>query len=193
MTDFENLRQQILNCRLCRDRFGFEPRPFFWGSARSKIFQVSQAPSLKVHLSGKPFDDASGRRLLQWYDIDAETFYNTDNFYITALSHCYPGKNSQGTDKSPGIYCAHQWMEKEMKAVENKLYIIIGSQAAKYFFPEIKFDFLVFHDMTLNNKPAIVVPHPSPLNFRWLKTHPEFIEKRLPQIRLQIKQELGIK
>ena len=35
----------------------------------------------------------------------------------------------------------------------------------------------------INNKLAIVLPHPSPLNIKWFKDHPEFMEKRIFEIR----------
>ena len=42
-----------------------------------KIMQISQAPSLNVHNTLKPFNDLSGKKLREkWYDIDDETFYD---------------------------------------------------------------------------------------------------------------------
>ncbi len=35
----------------------------------------------------------------------------------------------------------------------------------------------------INGKLAIVLPHPSPLNIKWFKDHPEFMEKRIFEIR----------
>ena len=32
-------------------------------------------------------------------------------------------------------------------------------------------------------KLAIVLPHPSPLNIKWFKDHPEFMKERIFQIR----------
>lgn len=34
----------------------------------------------------------------------------------------------------------------------------------------------------INGKLAIVLPHPSPLNIKWFKDHPEFMEKRIFEI-----------
>lgn len=41
------LQNQILQCRLCQDTFGFEPQPVIQGNRRSKIMQIGQAPSKK--------------------------------------------------------------------------------------------------------------------------------------------------
>ena len=38
-----------------------------------------------------------------------------------------------------------------------------------------------------DNKLAIVLPHPSPLNKKWIKDHPQFLEKRIYEIRELIK------
>lgn len=177
----------ILNCRDCWDKFGFEPNPIFQGKVFSPVFQVSQAPSQKVHETGKPFNDTSGKRLIEeWYQVSKEVFYNSSYFYITALSHCYPGKTSSGNDKLPPKYCTNKWLLKELKAVNNKIYIIIGAKSANYFFPGEQFNRLVFNDQQINNKPAFVIPHPSPLNNRWFKKNPAFFDGRIQQIRKQL-------
>ncbi len=146
--------------------------------------QISQAPSLRVHETGKPFADQSGQRLRQWYGVDTGMFYDKRVFYITSIAHCYPGKTGKGADRRPPLGCARLWLEKEMEIVQNEIFIIIGSVAARYFFPQSDFTELVFaQGLMLRDKPAIVLPHPSPTNWRWLTAHPEFESGRLPQIR----------
>lgn len=177
------LHQEILACRQCQAAFGFEPHPIVFGTANAKIVQIGQAPSLTVHNTGKPFNDASGRRLRsQWYRISDETFYNPDNFYIVSIAHCYPGKLPGGGDRRPPSHCADRWLMRELQLVHNELYILIGSAAAGYFFPKQKLTSLVFQNRTINGKPAFVLPHPSPLNMNWFRDHPEFEEKRMPEI-----------
>lgn len=67
--------------------------------------------------------------------------------------------------------------------VDNKLLVIVGAKAVKFLFPKENFEELIFMNNQINNKPAIVLPHPSPLNIKWFKDHPIFEEKRLPEIR----------
>lgn len=180
---FQKLREEIRNCRSCQTVFGFEPRPILFGSLQAKIMQISQAPSRRVHNTGRPFNDASGRRLRsEWYKISDEIFYNPDNFYIVSIAHCYPGKNPGGGDRLPPKCCADKWLAREMELVQNRLYILIGGAAAAYFFPKHKLSDLVFRDLTLNGKPAFVLPHPSPLNMNWFRDYPEFTKKRVPEI-----------
>ncbi len=188
--DFEELKKQINNCRICERKFGFEPHPVIFGNKKVKIFQISQAPSSNVHLTRKPFTDLSGKKLkYEWYKITDEEFYNENNFYIAALSHCYPGKSKNGGDKLPPSICYSKWIKKELEIVENKIYVIIGRRAANILFPKQNYNELIFKNNILNGRLAIVLPHPSPLNIKWLKDNPEF-SQRLLEIRKIIKETI---
>ena len=189
--NYPQLRSSISSCRLCHQIFGYEPRPILWGEQKVKIFQLGQAPSRNVHITGKPFNDISGKRLRQWYDIDEDTFYNPANIYITGVAHCFPGKNPKGGDNKPPKVCADQWVRQEIKLVEAEIYILIGSYASKLLYPKQKLTDLVFEDLEYNQKPAFVLPHPSPLNMRWLAKYPAFLEERMPLIRHKIHQLLA--
>lgn len=187
------LQSQILQCRLCQDIFGFEPHPIVFGNYNAKIMQISQAPSKSVHETGKPFNDASGRKLrTEWYRISDETFYNPDNFYIVSMAHCYPGKALNGGDRRPPKACSEQWLLKEMKLVDSEIYIIIGGVAAEFFFPHEKITSLAFEDKEINGKPAYILPHPSPLNMKWFKDYPQFTEKRIFEVQKEVHKVLGI-
>ena len=187
MEEFEIIKKNILQCRACQEIFVFEPTPIFWGNETSKIVQISQAPSKRVNEIEKPFMDQSGKTLKeQWYQITEEEFYNPDNFYITAMAHCYPGKDKNGADRQPPQYCYEKWIQQEIKQIKNKLYIVIGAKAASTLFPHQNYETLIFQNHELNGKPAIVLPHPSPLNRRWIKAHPEFLGKRIKEVREQI-------
>lgn len=180
----KQLQQQITRCRACEELFGYEPHPVCQGNAKAKIMQISQAPSLLVHQTGKPFNDVSGKRLRgEWYQISDEVFYDPDCFYITSMAHCYPGKNPKGGDRIPPKCCAAKWLERELAAVDNAIYLLVGRHAAQHFFSEKNFTELVFEDQQIKGKPAYVLPHPSPLNTKWLKDRPEFEKTRLPEIR----------
>ena len=189
--ELEKLKEKIKQCRLCAERFGFTPHPVTFGKTNSKIMHISQAPSKNVHLTLRSFNDASGERLkYQWYQITDEEFYNEDNFYITSVGHCYLGKNKSGKDNPPSKNCRDLWLKKELELVKCKLYVIVGSYAAKYLFPNEDFATLVFKDNVLNGKKALVLPHPSPLNMKWFMDHPEFEKRRIVEIRKIIKDVL---
>ena len=73
----DGLRGEIARCRLCRDmplkgmadRLPHEPRPVVVMSARARILIAGQAPGLRVHETGLPFNDASGDRLRQFCTV----------------------------------------------------------------------------------------------------------------------------
>jgi len=185
--EFVKLQKQIKKCRLCRKQFGFSPKPLVWGDYNAKIVQISQAPSLTAYTRGKVWVDKGGEKLKrEWYQISDETFYNPQNFYITAISHCYPGRSKSG-DKSPPIICAKTWLVQELEVLSPQLFIVIGSAAAKFLFPGQNFTELVMKNQILKGKPCLVLPHPSPQNIKWFKENPNFKSKRLPQIRKAIK------
>lgn len=182
--EFDKLISEIKGCKICQDRFGFEPYPVILGNINSKIVQISQAPSATVHNTLKPFTDMSGKRLkYEWYQIYDNTFYNPDNFYIVALSHCYPGKDKNGNDIMPPKICYERWIKKELEYINNEMYILIGAKEAKVFFPKDNFNELVFKNNYINGKLTLVLPHPSPLNIKWFKEHPEFMDNRIIEIR----------
>lgn len=188
------LHHELLECRLCRETFGFQPSPVVQGNSNAKIMQISQAPSKRVHETGKPFNDASGRRLREgWYRIPDEVFYNPDLFYIGSIAHCYPGKAPGGGDRRPPRVCSEQWLSKELELVNNEIYIIVGSYASEFFFPGEKITHLAFEDRQINGKPAYVLPHPSPLNMKWFMDYPEFTELRIPVIRREVHRVLDLK
>lgn len=185
--EYKEFINKLKSCDICRKEFGFEPHPVVFGNEKSKIVQISQVPSKTVHETLKPFTDLSGKKLkYEWYKISDNVFYNPDNFYITSLAHCYPGKDKNDNDRVPPKICYESWVKKEIEFIDNKIYILIGAKSAKVFFPNEKFDDLVFKDNYMNGKLTIVLPHPSPLNIKWFKDHPEFMNKRIYEIRKKI-------
>lgn len=184
--DFKTLQDQIRNCNRCKEKFGFYPKPIVNEYKGAKIFHVSQAPSKTVHETGRSFNDKSGEKLkYEWYGITDADFYDPKKFFITSLGHCYPGKSKNKGDNLPPKQCL-PWLEKEIELIDCKLYIVVGALAAKYFFPNEKFQDLVYKDNYYNGKLTYVLPHPSPLNSKWFKDNPDFFNKRLPIIRKTI-------
>lgn len=189
---FEALCAEIRACTACAERFGFTPHPVLQGRQDSRILQISQAPSQRAHGSGIPFSDASGRTLReQWYHLSDEVFYDPGAFYIAAIGRCFPGKAPGGGDRPPPRACADRYLQRELALVDFRLCLVLGAHAAKYLFPGQPFSALVFESLTLQGRPAYVLPHPSPLNVKWFKDNPLFFERRLPEIRAAIVQALA--
>lgn len=178
--NFSQFQAKLKKCRICKGVIG---PPLVWGDQKAKIVQISQAPSLSAIKNQRVWSDVSGERLRRWYKISDEQFYNSKNFYITAIAHCFPGKAKKGGDKKPPRICAEKWLLKEISFLAPKLFIVIGKQAVEFLFPGKSYQELIFNDQKINGTACLVLPHPSPANIAWFKENPEFEKKRLPRIR----------
>ena len=104
------LLTEISKCDICKAHLPLGPRPVVSAHPNSKIVIIGQAPGTKVHLSGIPWDDQSGKQLRKWLDVSDDEFYDTQNFAIIPMGFCYPGKGKTG-DLPPRPECAPQWHE----------------------------------------------------------------------------------
>ena len=131
--DFEALKV----CSLCSKQFAktstaHAPRPVFQGTRSARILLAGQAPGRRVHLSGKPFTDASGDRLRAWMGIDENIFYDPTRIAILPMAFCFPGYDAKGADLPPPRLCADVWRQKILAQFPNvSLIIAIGGYAQK--------------------------------------------------------------
>lgn len=162
-------------------------------SRRARILIAGQAPGLRVHESGKPFDDRSGDRLRDWMGVDRDTFYDPDLFAIVPMGFCFPGYDAKGGDLPPRRECAPAWrpaLLAEMPQIE--LALLVGGYAQAWHLGEQA----VGVTETVANWRAIMretsgpvcipLPHPSWRNTGWLKRHPWFETELLPVLRAEI-------
>ena len=77
------------------------------------------------------------------------------------VTRACPEKDKNGNDRQPPKCCFEKWVEKELKILDNEIYIIIGAKSAKVFFPKESFNELIFKDNYINGKLAIVLPQTS--------------------------------
>src|SRR3546814_8729812 len=89
----------IRACRRCADDLPCGPRPVVQAAASARLCIVGQAPGRKVHETGIPWDDASGRRLRDWLGLTPAAFYDPAKVAIIPMGFCYPGKAGSGDNK----------------------------------------------------------------------------------------------
>jgi uracil-DNA glycosylase len=133
--DLAALSAAIAACRLCRDapargpadRLPHEPRPVAVISDTARILIAGQAPGLRVHESGLPFNDASGDRLRTWLGVTRAEFYDPQKFAIVPMGFCFPGYDAHGSDLPPRRECAPLWRARIMAAMPQvELVLAIG-------------------------------------------------------------------
>src|SRR5690606_612417 len=129
----EQLLSQIRSCTHCKEHLPLGPRPIVAAHPESKIAIIGQAPGTKVHQTGIPWDDPSGKQLRKWLGVSDGQFYDERLFAIVPMGFCYPGKGKSG-DLPPRPECAPQWHAPLMEQMPNlKLVILIGQYAQKHY------------------------------------------------------------
>lgn len=196
------LRQAVAACRLCRDvpargleyRLPHEPRPVAVLSSTAKILIAGQAPGLRVHESGIPFNDASGDRLREWLAVSREEFYDPDSFAILPMGFCFPGYNENGHDLPPRKECAPLWRRAALDAMPQiEMVIAVGGYAQDWHMGETAKRTMTDtvrnwrSSFMVNTLPRVLpLPHPSWRNSGWLKKNPWFLEEVIPILRQSV-------
>lgn len=189
----DTLLEKIRGCEVCKDHLPFGPRPVVQLSPYSKIIIISQAPGRWVHETGIPWNDASGRKLREWMNVDEATFYDPSFFSIMPIGFCYPGKGISG-DLPPRPECAQLWHPQIFKNLKSTpLILLIGQYAQRYY---LKKDCKGSLTETVKSYKEFLpqyfpLPHPSPRNQNWVKINPWFMEEAIPELRKRINFEVG--
>ena len=188
----ETLLDEIRQCTFCENYLPLGPRPVVQLSSFSKVVIIGQAPGRRVHESGVPWNDASGRTLKQWLGVDDEVFYDPQIFSIVPMGFCYPGKGKSG-DLPPRPECAPLWHKRVMANFQAEpLLLLIGQYAQRYY---LKKDFKGSLTDTVGSFEEYLprffpLPHPSPRNQNWVKINPWFTEQVLPRLKQEIAQRM---
>ncbi|ARS36775.1 uracil-DNA glycosylase family protein [Pontibacter actiniarum] len=190
MEALESLLQQVRACRICEEHLPLGPRPVLTASSTAKLLIVGQAPGTKVHASGIPWDDQSGKRLRQWLGLAPEVFYDQSKVAIVPMGFCYPGKGKSG-DLPPRPECARHWHQQLLALLpEVQLTLLIGKYAQDHFLGSQAGATLT---ETVQNWHAYLprympMPHPSPRNQFWLRRHPWFEADAVPYVQQLVQQ-----
>jgi len=186
------LLRNVRACDVCKKELPLGPRPVLQLSKQSRILIAGQAPGSKVHKTGVPFDDPSGKRLREWLGVTNKQFYDPTLFAILPMGFCFPGTGKSG-DFPPRPECAEKWREPLLAAANNvKLTLVIGQYAQRYPLPDLKGTVTEIVAAYKDLSPSVIpLPHPSPRNNRWLKNNPWFETDLLPHLQSQVKKALG--
>lgn len=147
---------------------------------------IGQAPGVRAHASGVPWDDASGQRLREWMGVDEATFYGS-RIAIMPMGFCYPGTGKSG-DLPPRPECAPAWHKPLLQRLPNiHLTLLVGGVAQRYYLAK-PHKTLTETVKTLQYlvPEYLPLPHPSPRNNIWLKKNPWFTTDVLPTLRREV-------
>jgi len=158
-------------------------------STTTRLLIVGQAPGIRVHETGIPWNDASGQRLRAWLGLDDATFYDECRVAIVPIGLCYPGVLPRGGDKPPRPECAPTWQPRLRKLMPHiELTLLVGSYAQGWYLKERR-------KATLTDTVAawrdyqpdyLPLPHPSWRTSAWQRRNPWFDEQFLPAVRERV-------
>lgn len=181
-SDLDSLLTEVRACKIC-EAFIPAPRPVLRASLSARLAVIGQAPGTRVHASGIPWDDASGRRLREWMGISDAEFYDASVVAIVPMGFCYPGKGKSG-DLPPRPECASTWHKSIFDQLPNiRCTLLIGQYAQKHYLP---LDYKTLTDRVRDWQKFApsnyVLPHPSPRNQLWLRKNPWLEQDAIPQL-----------
>jgi len=183
------LLREIRACRLCEAQLPLGPRPVLRAARSARLLIVGQAPGARVHASGIPWDDASGRRLREWLGLDADTFYDPRRVAIVPMGFCYPGKAGSG-DAPPRPQCRSTWHPRLLPLLPDiGLSLLIGQYAQAHFLGGARKASLTDTVRAWRGylPHQLPLPHPSPRNVAWFKANPWFEGEVLPELRERVR------
>lgn len=185
----EALLSAVRKCRACERHLPLGPRPVLRAGETARILIVGQAPGVRVHATGTPWDDPSGERLRAWMGLDTLEFYDESQIAIIPMGYCYPGRGNGG-DLPPRRECATLWLDHLLdKLPQIELTLLIGLHAQRHFLGSRRKRSLTetakaWREFAPNYIP---LPHPSARNTPWFKRNPWFEHQLLPVLRQRIK------
>ncbi len=179
------LLAEIRACTVCAAHLPAGPRPIVQFSGTSSLVIIGQAPGLRVHRTGVPWDDASGKRLREWCGLTPVQFYDPAVVALVPMGFCYPGTGASG-DLPPRPECAPLWHGRVLAALPAvRLTILVGSYAQARYVPATKRQTLTarVRDFRAHLPELFALPHPSWRNTIWMKKNPWFATEVLPALR----------
>ncbi len=187
--DIAALVEAARACRVCAAQLPLGPRPILRVGSCARVLIVGQAPGTRVHESGIPWDDASGKRLRDWLDLEPKIFYDQERIAILPMGLCYPGRDPRGGDNPPRPECAPLW-HPPLRAALGRIAVtlLVGRYAQAYYLGARRSTSLTETVRAWRDygPELLPLPHPSWRNTAWLKRNPWFEAELLPDLRARI-------
>ena len=186
--DLDGLLAAVRNCRVCETHLPLGPRPVLQVGATARILVVGQAPGVRVHTSGIPWDDASGDRLRAWTGLSKSRFYDALEVAIIPMGLCYPGRG-RGGDLPPRRECAELWLDQLLTELPHiELTLLIGLHAQRHFLGRRRKNSLTETVKSWREfaPEYLPLPHPSARNTPWFQRNPWFELDLLPALKQRV-------
>jgi uracil-DNA glycosylase len=158
----------------------------------ARVLIAGQAPGRKVHESGIPFDDASGKHLHEWLGISREVFYDPRQIEILPWASVFLAQEKSG-DLAPRPECEPAWRKPLLERLRKlEMTLVLGQYAQSYHFGKAGSSLTELVRSWRQYWPKIVpLPHPSPRNNLWLKRNPWFEVELLPTLLKRVSEVLA--
>jgi len=192
-----SIQDRLSTCTICAERFAatatqHRPKPVVWFRAGARLLICSQAPGLRAHSSGLPFDDPSGDRLRAWLGLDRAAFYDQSRVAIVPMGFCFPGYDAAGSDLPPPAICRQTWHDAVLRHVGAvPLKLVIGGYAQKYHLGTTSGVTETVRRWRDHWPGVLPLPHPSWRNTGWLKQNPWFEAEVLSVLRARVKEVMA--
>ncbi|WP_417514320.1 uracil-DNA glycosylase family protein [Minwuia sp.] len=189
MDELNELLSEIRACTLCADALPLGPRPVLNVGRGARIAIAGQAPGIRVHQTGIPWNDPSGDRLRTWLGVDRATFYDPSCFAIIPMGFCYPGTVKGKGDLPPRPECRATWHDRLFRTLDGiELTVCIGQYALDYHLPGQRRPTLTetVRDWRAFLPSHLPTPHPSGRNNLWLNRNPWFQAEVVPALQERV-------
>ena len=202
------LEAAIRGCRICRDiprgsALAHEPRPIVRMASSARLLIAGQAPGIRAHESGLPFDDPSGDRLRLWMGLDETAFYDASRIAIVPMGFCFPGHDDSKGDLPPRGECRLAWHDRVFASLPQvETILAVGLFAIRHHVSrlmpghrvDVGLSAMVKNWHCYFDRPApriLPLPHPSWRNSGWIKQNPWFETAVLPVLRAETRRLTG--
>lgn len=192
MEDLDALLKEIRACRVCAEHLPLGPRPVLRVSSSARLLIIGQAPGTRVHETGIPWNDASGKRLREWLGMPDEIFYDETRIALLPSGLCYPGRDAKGGDRPPRPECAPLWHPRiSPHLTQVTLTLLVGGYAQKIALGKTAKAVRETVERWREFLPDYLpLPHPSWRTMNWEKKNPWFEAELLPELRRRVAESL---